>query len=355
MSIIRQSTPWTRQPQTPVGVQSPLANVGSVFVGSSRVDPHTRKLWLISNGASEGVASFGRAFSPGASAGGIQQSGLTTAAQTKCTFIGVFRINSAKQFSFLARSSATNTSFSIGNGSGANGGLSYGIHKAGVTTLNEVVLTAGVVYSFVASHDQATGEYYFLARNAKDGSVLRAAGTSVTASLASTGTAYIGVNVSPNDFDGAVGLVYQAFNFLPENRASSFLNNPWQVFAPQTLTVWAVDAGGSEGASGLLLATDSPDSASATGQVRATGAAAAIDAPDTDTANATAQAPARAVAAATDTPDTCVATGGQAFTYVPALLQFTSPARGQAFNSPSRTQSFTSPSRTQSFTSPSRA
>ena len=40
--------------------------------------------------------------------------------------------------------------------------------------------------------------------------------------------------------------------------------------------------------------------------------------------------------------------------YIPSLLQFSSPARSQAFTSPARAQAFTSPTRTQAFTSPAR-
>ena len=206
---------WTSQPQYLVPVKPPLAETGFVFVGGILSDPYTKKLWTLSSGATAGVASFGRVVFPGTSASGVQQSAISTAAQTKCTFIGVFRIDTAKQYSFLCRSSSTNASFSIGNGTGGNAGLAFGMQKSGVTNLDEVVLTAGVNYSFVASHDQGSGAYYFLAKNLADGSILRAAGTSYSASIAGDGTAQIGVNVSPNDFAGAVGLLYQAFDFLP--------------------------------------------------------------------------------------------------------------------------------------------
>ena len=245
MSII-QSVPWRVQPQTAARVSPYWPASGFAFVGGQVGDAATRRMWTLGSTASQGVDSYGRATSPGTAGNSITRAGISAAAQTKCTFVCVFRIDTGREYSFLARTSTSNSGFALGNGTGNSVGLSYGLHKGGVATLSEVVLTAGVTYVMVASHDQTSGEYYVVARPIKGGATLRASGTNTTASSAGSGTASIGINASPNDFIGSVGLVWQAFEFLPEAHSGALLANPWQLFASRSMWV-PVSAGGGGG------------------------------------------------------------------------------------------------------------
>lgn len=244
MSALDFLLPWESQPKEGTLVSPEWPTTSFSFLGGQVGDVATKRLWSLGSTSSRGVDSYGRATSPGTAGNSITQAGISAAAQTKCTFVCVFRIDTGREYSFLARTSTSNSGFAIGNGTGNSGGLSYGLHKGGAATLSEVVLTAGVTYVMVASHDQASGEYYVVARPIRGGATLRASGTNATASLAGSGTASIGINASPNDFIGSVGLVWQAFEFLPEALSGIFLANPWQLFASQVIDVPASAGGG---------------------------------------------------------------------------------------------------------------
>lgn len=182
----------------------------------------------------------------GGTGAGFTVSGGKTTAQTRVCFLTVVRLDSALAYQgLIASSGASNSGFNFCDIYGA--GTSFGIVKTGVSLPpSGVTLTSGKYYAIAASNDQATGEYYVLARDLSNNSLLRASSSSYTnVSNAGNGTYCVGVGRSDIvALNGAMSLGVLAFDFLPEPAASEFVRNPWGIFAPEDLFVWLPDAGG---------------------------------------------------------------------------------------------------------------
>ena len=165
--------------------------------------------------------------------------GISTAAQTQFTVLAIVDRTGSNSFSTITQSSGTNSGFNL-----QCNGASLGLSKGGVVDLNTVTLPSGP-HVIVASHDQASGQYYLLIRPLSGGPVVRTSQSNTQASTASNGSATISRNSGANAFPGHVGLVLAGFTFLPEAVGRELLANPWQVFAPRrTLAPFTLAGGG---------------------------------------------------------------------------------------------------------------
>lgn len=247
-------TPWTRQPQYPVrcdvfGLRDEFVWLGSLPDAPLQSKPSFTRGASLTNAIINDVKSVSFV---GNTSNAYTRSGGNTAAQTKCTFAGVFTWQSgaANNYPQLAGFSTTNTGFRIGSNLQSGGDLC--LVKGGVVALATITITSGVQYAYVCSHRQDTGEYYLLAKPINGGETLRASGTDTQASLAGDGIYAVGT--ARTDFSGAwngdIGFAFGAFDFLPEARAKEWLKNIWQAFQPLTRKIFVPSAAGGDSVTG---------------------------------------------------------------------------------------------------------
>lgn len=177
---------------------------------------------------------------------GFTRTGGSTAAQTKCTFVSIFRwvSGAANNFPQLMGFSGTNSSFRLGAGPAGGGDL--GLVKGGVVALSTITLTSGTWYAVVCSHRQDTGEYYLIARPLGGGGLLRAAATNTTASTAGNGTYAVGISRTDyaGSWNGDVAMGFASFDFLSEAAGRELLESSLTIFQPTQTATTVASAGG---------------------------------------------------------------------------------------------------------------
>lgn len=227
--------PWDSQPQEGTGV-NPDFRLPLEFLWNgahNTVDAVTGLLWTRGTGLTDDAHAFGRGVSGSSGATGFSRSGGKTSAETKYTFVGVFKRTGAIAYQSIFISSGTNTGVSMACDSG---GTVLSWVKRGVTSFGSLTLPLNEDVCVVASHDQTSGAYYLLMRNLVTGVVTRSAGTDTNGSSAGNGTYRI-LRGHDNSFAGSLGLAGFAFAYLPEALAYDILSNPWQIFAPRSIWV----------------------------------------------------------------------------------------------------------------------
>lgn len=188
---------------------------------------------------------LGNAF-VGNTLGALTYTGRPTAAQTKVTMAALFRWDSnlGANFPQLMGTSSANSGFRLGSSINIGGDL--GLVKGGVASLSVISLTSGVPYFVVASHDQASGDYYITARRFDTNARVSNTQTHTTASTGGNGTFCVGN--ARLDFNGAwnghVYFAYIAFDYLPRAAAEEWLDNPWRVFSFNRTTLLPAAGGG---------------------------------------------------------------------------------------------------------------
>lgn len=158
----------------------------------------------------------------------------TTTAQTQFTACGVFDWTSGatpNQFPRFASTSnqASNTGYSLYSGLSDGGEL--GLYS-GLTSLGRLVLTTAIPYAFVCSHDQPSGDYYFLLRNLQTGLYSSVTATNTASSGAGSGTMYVGGKDTTGSIcmNGTWYTLTMAFEYIPRSVAEMWLRDPWAIF-----------------------------------------------------------------------------------------------------------------------------
>ena len=162
MGLIETLQPWTRQPNRLAridpasGLRPEIAwNAAFPQIDLATNLPLTRAAGVV---PVLGQAGHALDFTSSAAAG-LQRSGGSTAAQTKCTFVVVFRRGSNNAFANLINLGGK-WSFGFDGG-----GLSLGMVLNGVVGLNAVTPTNIGAVCAIGSHDTVTGAYWVMARD----------------------------------------------------------------------------------------------------------------------------------------------------------------------------------------------
>ncbi len=179
---------------------------------------------------------YGRAldFSSAASAG-LTSSGGTTAAQTRCTFIVVYRRNASNAYASIANLGGK---WSIGFESS---GVGLALVKNGIVALTSITPNPAADVLFACSHDTATGEYWSESldlNGANNGFIDFVTQTDTNAQSAGDGSITVNANGGANTLGGYISAVIGAHQFLPYQRWRNIRQGPQlALFEPDRIWV----------------------------------------------------------------------------------------------------------------------
>lgn len=142
---------------------------------------------------------------------------------------------------FVANSSVANGTL-LSTSSNGSGGYRFGPHSLtpvvaynGATAASSgVTLVAGVPYFVVVSYDAASGVANFTVTRLDNGKTVTATASSITGTLANSGTISIGTRVSSNLVsNSSIAAIMWSFRLLSLQQQAKWAADPWSYWYPR--------------------------------------------------------------------------------------------------------------------------